>query len=152
MSKIYNMSELVAQAEESQSQGGGDLVIPEHGSVHEVTVRYVKTTEANYFELPEWWLILESDEGVSFGFSLAFTGMDFVNKLTIANLRALGVPDAVINNLDPEVVASIIEGKRVTCKVKWGKNKKKPEYPYQNHTLHGEELDIPEPDDDDDDY
>jgi hypothetical protein len=153
MSKVFNLSEIVTEAAEAEG-GSGDLIVPTSGETRTVTVKYVKVTpESQNFGLPEFWCIMTDDEAEeSFGFKMNFTSFDFVNKLTVANLKALGVTDDMFNSFDPEVVGAMIKDKRVVCKVKWGANKKKPEYPFQNHTLHAIDIVIPEADDDDDDY
>jgi hypothetical protein len=147
MSKVFNLTELVDEANEIVDRD--DLYIPIHGDVHDVEIKFVEPTEENYFKLPEWWCIMEDkDAEVSFGFRIQFTGMDFVNKLTINNLKVLGVTD--FSDINVDVVAAQLLGQKVTVKVKWGKNKKDPAWPYQNHTLVAEVLDIPAMDEDED--
>jgi hypothetical protein len=171
MAETYTLKEMLARAEAHQDEGGGgggdflqSSLLPEgtlKNGTYKVRVKKVKVIASNHFGLPGFGMVLEfleSDhKGEAMWFDAELTGLDFSNKRTISNLRALGISDNLINEMDTqgELIATLLTGKECKIKVIFKPNKAKPQFPYRNHVIEPTTLeipDVPEDDDEDDDY
>lgn len=148
--RTFNLTDILTEAENAEDNSREDFIVPEDGKVYPEATIVHSQWRLDDAGRPSWWIIIKTEDG-SFPLALRFTTVDFANKRTFSNLRAVGVND--FQNLDPEVVNELLKGSQVRVKVKWGKNKTGGD-PWANHTLHPVERDIPEPpvDDEDDDF
>lgn len=164
----YNLQEIIQAAEAAEDNGGGGDFLKSTlaggtlaNGKYNVKIKNVKVVESNNFGLPGFGMVCEFTDGDHKGevmwLDSELTTFDFNNKRVLSNLRALGVTDELLGALDQqgELIAQMLTGKECEIKVVFKPNKKKPEYPYQNHVVVAKTIeipDIPEDDEDDDDY